>query len=108
VDVNTEVSRIFNQKLDRINGPLRFESGLSGGFGAAELLALLNGQGAGVSAGLDEGTTFLRDLLAGGSEALLTLPLPGGIGADPKEALPDFPLSIAGPKAYYLYVGSPE
>ncbi|MCH7738423.1 MAG: S49 family peptidase, partial [Chloroflexi bacterium] len=105
VDVNTEVSRLFNQKLDRINGPLRFESGLSGGFGAAELLSLLNGQGAGT---LDEGATLLKDLLAGGSEALLTLPPPGGIGADPTEALPDFPLSIAGPKAYYLYVGSPE
>ena len=108
VDVNTEVSRIFNEKLDRINGPLRLESGLSGGFGAAELLALLNGQVTGVSAGSNEGITLLRDLLAGGSEALLTLPPPGGIGADPADALPGFPLNIAGPKAYYLYVGSSE
>ena len=104
VDVNTEVSRIFNEKLDRINGPLQFESGLADGFGAAELLTLLNGQGG----GLDEGAALLKDLLAGGSEALLTLPPPGGIGADPREALPDFPLRIAGPKAYYLYVGSSE
>ena len=71
-------------------------------------MAWLDGQGIGVSAGSNEGITLLRDLLAGGSEALLTLPPPGGIGADPAEALPGFPLTIAGPKAYYLYVGSPE
>ncbi|MCH8799841.1 MAG: S49 family peptidase [Chloroflexi bacterium] len=105
VDVNTEVSRIFNQKLDRINGPARFESALSGGLGAAELLALLDGQGAG---GPGEDFTLLKDLIAANSQSLLTLPPPGGIGADPSEALPDFPLSITGPKAYYLYVGPSE
>lgn len=105
VDVNTEVSRIFNQKRDRINGPVRFESGLSERFTTAEIFALLNSQGAGA---LERSDALLKDLLDSGSESLITLPPPGGIGADPAEALPDFPLSIAGPKAYYLYVGSPE
>ena len=105
VDVNTEVSRVFNQKLERINGPVRFQSGLSGGFGAAEIFALLNSSATGVS---DETATLFKNLIGGDSGSLLTLPPPGGIGSDPAEALPDFPLSIAGPKAYYLYVGSPE
>lgn len=78
VDVNTEVSRVFNQKLERINGPVRFESGLSGGFGAAEIFALLNGATAGVS---DETSTLLRDLIDGDSGSLLTLPPPGEASA---------------------------
>ena len=105
VDVNTEVSRAFNQKLDRINGPVRFESGIADGFSVAEIFVLLNSATTGVS---DETSTLLKDLIDGDSGSLLTLPPPGGIGSDPAEALPDFPLSIAGPKAYYLYVGSPE
>jgi protease-4 len=105
VDVNTEVSRAFNKKLERINSPLQFESNFSGGFSAADIFALLNAQGTGTPT---ESSTLLKDLLADDSDALLTLPPRGGIGADPTEALPDFPFSIAGPKAYYLYVGSPE
>ena len=105
VDVNTETSRIFNQKLDRINSPLRSGSGLFGGLDAAALLSLAYGQEA---AGPDGRSTLLKDLIAANSDSLLTLPSPGGIGADPAEALPDFPLSITGPKAYYLYVGPPE
>ncbi len=105
VDVNTEVSRIFNQKLDRINAPLRFSSDPSGGLDAAAFLSLIDGQGTG---GPGDRSTLLKDLIAASSDSLLTLPPPGGIGADPKEALPDFPLAITGPKAYYLYVGPSE
>ena len=105
VDVNTEVSRIFNQKLDRINGPLRFSSDPSGELGMAALLSLLDGQGSGGSV---DRSTLLKDLLSANADTLLTLPPPGGIGADPNEALPDFPLPITGPKAYYLYVGPSE
>jgi hypothetical protein len=105
VDVNTEVSRVFNDKLDRIDGPVRFESGLSDGFGTAELLALLSSN---TGDNASEGASLLRDLIAGSTDSLLTLPPTGGIGTDPAEALPDFPLSIAGPKAYYLYVGPSE
>ena len=42
VDVKTGVSRIFNQKLDRINGPLQFDSELSGGLDVAAFLALMD------------------------------------------------------------------
>ena len=105
VDVNTEVSRIFNEKLDRINGPLRFNSGLSGGLDTAALLSLIYGQGSGEPG---DQSTLLRNLKAANSDSLLTLPPPGGIGEDPAEALPEFPLTITGPNAYYLYVGPSE
>jgi len=105
VDVNTEVSRIFNQKLDRINSPLRSGSDPFGGLGTAEILSLIDGQGTG---GPGDRSTLLKDLIAASSDSLLTLPPPGGIGEDPKEALPDFPLAITGPKVYYLYVGPSE
>ena len=49
VDVNTEVSRIFNQKLDRINGPLTFGSDASGGLGTAAFLSLVEAQKTGGS-----------------------------------------------------------
>ena len=110
LDVNTEVSRIFNEKLDRINGPLRFSSDLSGGLSAAAILSLIDARriddpGAG---GLIDRSSLLDGFLASSAESLRTLPPPGGIGADPAEALPDFPLNITGPKAYYLYVGPSE
>ena len=105
VDVNTEISRILNQKLDRINGRLRFSSDPSGGLDTAAIFALINGPGID---GTDDRATLLKDLLAARSDSLMTLPPPGGIGADPTEALPDFPLTITGPNAYYLYVGPSE
>ena len=105
VDVNTEVSRMFNQKLDRINGPLRSGSDPSGTLGTAAFLSLIDQQKSG---GPEDRSTLLQGLLAASADALRTLPPPGGIGADPAEALPDFPLTITGPKANYLYVGPPE
>lgn len=107
VDVNTEVSRIFNEKLERIDGPLRFSSDPFSGLNTAALLSLINGlgiDGRGTGAATDR-ATLLEALFAPSGDSLLTLPPPGGIGADPAEALPDFPLTITGPKAYYLYVG---
>lgn len=110
LDVNTEVSRIFNEKLDRINGPLRFRSDLSEGLSAAAILALIDARGIDDpgAGGLIDRSSLLEGFLASSAESLRTLPPPGGIGADPAEALPDFPLNITGPKAYYLYVGPSE
>ncbi|PKB71942.1 MAG: hypothetical protein BZY87_02955 [SAR202 cluster bacterium Io17-Chloro-G6] len=105
VDVNIEVARIFNQKLDRINSQPGFGSGSDDGLGIAAFLALIEGQEAG---GPVDREALLEDLFAPSGDSLRTLPLPGGIGADPREALPDFPLTITGPKAYYLYVGPSE
>lgn len=105
VDVNTEVSRIFNQKLDRIDGPLNFSSDQEGGLSAAAFLALIDGPSADET---ESRSSILKDLLAANADSLRTLPAPGGIGADPTEALPDFPLNITGPNVYYLYVGPSE
>jgi len=91
--------------LDRIEGPLRSGSGSSQGLDAAAVLALIEGQANFVA---DDRSTLLQDLIATNSESLLNLPLPGGIGEDPSKALPDFPLKITEPNAYYLYVGPSE
>ena len=105
VDVNTEVSRIFNQKLDWIIDPIRFDSDEFGGHGTAAFLALLDGQETGEP--MDR-PALLDRLFAPIGDSLRTLPPPGGIGEDPTDALPEFPLTITGPKAYYLYVGPSE
>ena len=101
VDVNTEVSRLFNKKRQRIREPLLGDNSLplwsdrrvlaDSLAPQEELFEELDGLG----------------ILDGGLEpdALRTLPLPGGIGEDPESALPDFPLKINGPNVYYLYVG---
>jgi protease-4 len=115
VDVSTEVSRIFNEKLDRISEPLRFSSDPSAGLSAAAFLSLIDGlrideraiDGQGTDGPMDR-SALLEALFASSGDSLRTLPPPGGIGADPTEALPDFPLTITGPKAYYLYVGPSE
>ena len=101
VDVNTEVSRILNEKRHRISEPLLRGSELplwsdqrlrADGLAAQrEPLGELAGLGL-----LDSGWEL---------DALRTLPTPGGIGEDPRSALPDFPLKINGPNVYYLYVG---
>ncbi|PKB73520.1 MAG: hypothetical protein BZY75_01505 [SAR202 cluster bacterium Io17-Chloro-G7] len=87
-DINTEVSRIFNEKRQRARGSSGSDEALT---------KRLNGQGERNGFGL-----FQEDV---DSNLLGTLPLPGGIGEDPNKALPDFPLKINGPNAYYLYVG---
>jgi len=70
MDVNTEVSRAFNKKLERINSPIQFESNFSGGFSAADIFALLNSQGADAPT---ESSTLLKDLISDDLDALLTL-----------------------------------
>ena len=101
VDVNTEVSRLFNQKRQRIREPLQLSSGLPLWSDRRLLADSLASQG-----------EPFRELDVFGilnssvePDALRTLPLPGGIGEDPITALPDFPLKINGPNVYYLYVG---
>ncbi|PKB66436.1 MAG: hypothetical protein BZY81_07195 [SAR202 cluster bacterium Io17-Chloro-G4] len=91
-DINTEVSRLMNQKRDRVRGSLE----LNGPLASSELLKLL------IEGDPDAARILREDLDA---DVLRTLPLPGGIGEDPNSALPDFPLKINGPNAYYLYVG---
>ncbi len=103
VDVNTEVARIFNQKLERILDPI--EPFLAQGFlpDQAEMRELLEEI-------RSTGDLTLLDRLEeldrpGDVGSLRTLPLPGGIGADPQDALPNLPLEITGPNVYYLYTG---
>ncbi len=91
-DINTEVSRIMNEKRQRARGSLELDRQSD----SSDLLR-----------SLIEGATAGSELLPGDIDAnsLRTLPLPGGIGEDPSTALPDFPFNINGPNAYYLYVG---
>ena len=101
VDINTEVSRILNQKRQRVREPLQSNGGYS--FSAAQ-----RPPPPGVATA-EEPSGALNNLgiLPGGpdEDVLRTLPLPGGIGENPRTALPEFPLKINGPIAYYLYVG---
>jgi len=92
VDINTEVSRIMSQKRRRARGSLELDGGLASSYPIRLMI--------------EEGTAGSGLLLGEVDPNMLrTLPLPGGIGADPNTALPDFPLKINGPNAYYLYVG---
>ena len=101
VDVNTEVSRLFNKKRQRIREPL-FRSSSSPLLANQRLLANgLNSQGA--ESGELNDLGILDD--TSGQDLLRTLPLAGGIGEDPRSALPDFPLKINWPNVYYTYVG---
>ena len=97
VDVNTEVSIIFNQKLERINEPLQ-EAGL---FLSQAKQALFESTGSKFQDSSKFGEVTGRSDVG----VLRLLPLPGGIGEDPETALPDFPLDINRPNVYYLYVG---
>ena len=101
VDVNTEVSRLLNQKRRRIEEPLLRNGSLPplsyGPLLEHRLLSQAEQLGEpGVLGNLDGSLE---------PDPLRTLPLPGGIGEDPQSALPDFPLKINGPNVYYLYVG---
>ncbi len=104
VDINTEVSRIFNEKLERIREPLK---GDASSLNAAIALALISSQKTtGDASLLLDHLDSLGDLMD--VDQLRRLTPAGGIGADPQEALPDFPLKINGPNVYYLYVGPSE
>ena len=98
VDINTEVSRLMNQKLQRVREPLQ-----SSGWFYAQARP-----GVGLAAAEDRNAQPIDSTIFPGGlngDVLRTLPLPGGIGEHPDTALPDFPLTIHGPNAYYLYVG---
>ena len=100
VDVNTEVSRIMNEKRQRIREPLGIGGELP--LWSDRRLLVNNVTPEELFGALDE-----LGMLDGSLEpdTLRTLPLPGGIGEDPQSALPNFPLKINGPNVYYLYVG---
>ena len=101
VDVNTEVSRLFNEKRARINEPLKSGSAF---FGPAEFAALLNllntGEDSTQPLGSQDGAT---GLLLG--QALDRPLLSRAGGQSQEDALPGFSLEINGPNVYYLYVG---
>jgi ClpP class serine protease len=101
VDVNTEVARIMNEKLDRIWEPLDSKPLFATAYVDRPGLAdTLTGEEA-----LGDATGLGILPWGGEAEVLRTLPFPGGLGEDPATALPDFPLKINGPNVYYLYVG---
>ena len=92
VDVNTEVSIIFNQKLEKINKPLQ----QAGVLPSQVEQALFGNTGSMVQYSSEfGGLTGTADI-----GVLRLLPLPGGIGEDPETALPDFPLRINRPNVY--------
>lgn len=98
VDINTEVFRIFNEKLARILKPL---------------FDLEADQGRSVLAGLMAPSSVPRDTgdasqpLLGpmGLGMLRNLFLPSGAEQLRQAVPPDFPLEIDKPRIYYLYVG---
>ena len=98
VDVNTEVSRIFNEKRNRISEPLTNTT-------TEEITALLTllldaSENAGQPLEGLEGQIGL--LMA----RVLDRPLLSRAGRQSQEgALPEFPLKITGPNVYFLYVG---
>ena len=103
VDVNTEVARIFNQKLERILEPVEpflAQRLLGDQTEARELMEQVRSTG---DLSLLDHLEDLDRSLEGA--ALRTLPSPGGIGADPQDALPNLPVEITGPNVYYLYTG---
>ena len=101
VDVNTEVSRIFNEKRARIREPLNSGAAFPDAVGLIDLLNLLNtGEDSAQSLGNLDGSTGL--LLGQG----LDRPLLSRAGRQSREnSLPGFPLKITGSNVYYLYVG---
>ena len=104
VDVNVEVSRIFNEKRASINEPI---SGNGGSLDAADftaLLALLNTREDSAQP-LESLESSVEQLL----EQALHRPLLSRGGRQSQEdALPGCPVKINGSNVYYLYVGPPQ
>ena len=98
VDVNTEVFRIFNEKLARILKPL-FD--LQGGEGQSIVAGLVN------PVQPSRGSGDLPQTLFGhrGLGLLRNMYLPSGTDQIREALPPDFPLEIDKPRIYYLYVG---
>ena len=96
VDVNTEVLRIFFEKLARILEPLPTDAG--GQPSLADIAALIASSRATGDSSLPlNGVTSMN--------MLRRLSLTSGIDQIQEQVPPDFPLNISKPKTYYLYVG---
>ena len=101
VDINTEVDRIFIQKIRRIFAPLDQAGSPADLSDALALMSLAQGQGdpvigldrLGSEAGLT-GSSELRNLLRSGV-----------LQQTQEDPLPGFPLEISRPKIYYIYAG---
>ena len=98
LDVNTEVLRIFFQKLARIVEPLDDAGGQSTLADIGIITTLLRGTGDGGNA--PDGVPSVA--------SLRRLLLPSGISEVQREWPPGLPLEIRKPRIYYLYVGPSE
>ena len=96
VDVNTEVQRIFFEKIQRIIEPLLGDDGSPPNLGALATLMEVPG-GTGDNPGSVGGAT--------GMNMLRRLFLTSGVNQIQDAVPPDFPLDISTPKIFYLYVG---
>lgn len=98
VDINTEVSRILNEKRQRIREPIQSSGEMPIIIDKAAMASWLQ---------TPDGLPALLDRIMGAQEidSLRRLPGPGGIGEDPDQVFPGLPLKINGPNVYYLYVG---
>ena len=104
VDVNTEVSRIFNEKLFRIVEPLQPLFSGGGSPEAADFAALSNLLNKGEDSASPLGSLDASTGLLLGQA--LDRPLLSRAGRQSQEdVLPGFPLNITGSNVYYLYVG---
>ena len=102
VDVNTEVFRIFFQKLDRILGNSAGDRDQADPGDIRALMGLPTGSG---------GTAGSEDKSSGDVTRVRTLRsmfLASGIGESQEDLLPGFPLKVNPPNLYYLYVGPSE
>ena len=98
VDVNTEVFRIFNQRLARIIEPLMFAGDGQG----RSLLAALTGPSQPPRSSGDLPQTLFG---LSGLGLLRNLYIPDGTRQIREALPPDFPLRMNQPGVYYLYVG---
>ena len=96
VDVNTEVFRLFNERLARILKPLFDLTGSQPGVGDIRSLMAPPTSTGDAGQFLDGGTSI---------SALRRLFLPSGVRQLQQEAPPGVPFEVEKPRIYYLYVG---
>ena len=101
VDINTEVDRIFIQKIRRIFAPLDQAGTPADLSDSLALMSLAQGQGDQV---IGLGRLGSEAELTGSSE-LRNLLRSGVLQQTQEDPLPGFPLEISRPKIYYIYAG---
>ena len=101
VDINTEVDRIFIQKIRRIFAPLDQAGTPADLSDSLALMSLAQGQGDQVI-GLDR---LGSEAELTGSSELRNLLRSGVLQQTQEDPLPGFPLEISRPKIFYIYAG---